>query len=396
MECIGFPASALSEAERAKAEAIMASQPEGALLSLRLYPNRDLLSNEESIGSGMMAIFSPDARVDPTLLSEELFQRMAVVKIPACASVKHKLNAAYFGSCAEAIRGAVDQFPTQALDAEVRNPRSNKELKPWASELGGTRSFAGIFEGTDPENPRIKDYYVVARGTVPLIGAELKRHLAQAPCTWRELVGSEAWARELGYGTYASRRNIYRNIANVAEACAVEVGRVDDIGAKLLDGDHAPPEMAVPDWEQSTNSIREVVYKGKPAVAVCYGVVPAEECLASEGRRFFVASNPYDGIAVFELSHHEPVLDSMALPADTGRKPAAAAASSATQHHSTEGMVWDGPQKVNSDLNVDAWNPIGAPFKDAMKQQFGWNSERAIQRLVPIAVKLYNDALIRT
>lgn len=392
MECVGFPVSALSAEQKARAEAFIASQPAGDLLSLRLYPNMDVTS-DDNVGSGMMAIFSPSAKVDASILSDSLFQVMVAAHIPPCNGPA-KLRDDYFASCASIIRGAVDQFPPQPPHMGVRIPSNNKERNVWAPELGGPGSFAGVYSKIDAENHRNKQYYIVARGTVPLVATEIRRRIGAEQPTYRELLDNDEWASLLSYGTTTSRRNVLRSVQNVAEACAVEIARGEDVLANIKDPNLAAPFLALPDWEQHTHSIRDITYLGKRAVAVCYGVVPAADCLRSKDQRFFVASNPYDGISLYELNNFAAVRDALALPSDTGRQKPVSELKGRFEGR-TEGIVWEGDANASHpDLHPEAFKPMGAAFKEAMTS-FGWITSDHIEKLVPVAVKVWNDSLVR-
>jgi hypothetical protein len=396
MECVGFAESALSAEQKARAQAFVASQAEGDLLTLRLYPNVDF-TNDESVGSGMMAIFNPSATVDASILSDSLFQIMSVIAIPSCNGPA-KLNDQYFASCAKSVLEAVDQFPVQPPRMEVRVAKNNAEREVWAPELGGQGSFAGVFSKIDAENHRLKNYYVAARGTVPLIATDIRRRIAAEKPTYREMLNQPEWAKLIGYGTTTARRNIQRTMHNVAEACAVEIVQKDDLWPALKNPNHAPPVMTEPDWEQQTYAIREITYQGKPAVALCYGVVPAADCLNAQEKRFFVVSSPYDGIAMYELNNFAAVNAAIALPADTGRMRAVSelVGKKFDVASRTDGLVWEGDAKMaHPDLHPEAYKPMGAAFKEVMTS-YGWAERDVIERLIPVAVKVWNDSLVRT
>ncbi len=396
MQCIGFPESSLSADQRARAQAFVDSQSADDLLALRLYPNVDVATHgDDSVGSGMMAIFRPGAKVDASILSDALFQVMAVTAIPRCNGAA-KLKDEYFAACAPNIKSAVDQFPPQPPRLEVRVAKNNSERDVWAPELGGPGSFAGVFSRIDPENPRLKDFYVAARGTVPLVAADIRKRIAADQPTYRDLLGNTEWSELVTYGANAARRNVQRAMQNVAEACAVEVARGEDLGAALKNPDHAPPFRATPDWEQQTHAIREITYEGKPAVALCYGVVPSADCLRAQDRRFFVVGSPYDGLSLYELNNFCAVRDALALPADTGRKRSAADLVGVKHDGRSDGLVWESKGDAGShpDLHPEAFKPMGAQFKEAMTS-FGWNTCDMVERLVPVAVKVWNDGLTR-
>ncbi len=342
----------------------------------------------------MVAIFAPNATVDSTVVGDNMFQLMAVSKIAPFDGAKDE----FFESRMSALKNAIDQFSPTPVSSKVRNRKTNKEVDVWAPELGGSGSFVGIYSKLQ-EDHRTKDYFVAARATVPLIVQDLKREIQAEKPTYIDLVTGEEWSRKIQYGINVARRNVFRSIANAAEACNVQVTRMDDIFAKLKDASHAPPEMAVPEWEQTTHAILPIAHMGKPAVMFTYGVVPSSECLLLKDQHFFVASNPFDGITLFNLTRHEQIESSGGIPADTGRKIAPEKLSKNANAFvgRTHGIVWDGSSKSkaeHADLHIDAFKPVGAEFKEAMKGM-GWSPEDHVGKLVRVAVKIYNPELKR-
>jgi hypothetical protein len=186
-----------------------------------------------------------------------------------------------------------------------------------------------------------------------------------------------------------ANRNLGRMLANAAEACGVEVPRRDEICAHLIDSNHLQPEIAVPDVEQRTHTIATMAFEGKPAVGLSYGVVLGDDCY---GERFLLVASQYDGIISFPLSDYAAVTRAMALPADTGRKVAAAELPIGAQHYEgrTKNVFWEGGSKTHPDLHVGAFNSISTPaFREGMKQ-LGWKAEDREARLVPLAVKIFH------
>lgn len=389
IEYVGLSPNSLSAEAKQRLESFVGTaNRDNKLLGVRVFPNFDAVGEE--LPSGVVAIYSPDARVDATLLSDDLFQVMAVTKImpPSNAAGAD----AYFASKLTAIQGAVDQTPPkdQTVRESIRKPGSNKERQPWAPQLGGRGAFAGIYSCVEDGDTRNKDYFLVARATVPDYVNDLKREVAVKQPTYRDLI----YGDQVHFGKNVARRNVYRILSNLAESCEVGIVRMDDLLAKLPNADCAPCEMAVPDWEHMSHSITAVEYAGKPAVAVSYGVVPANECLADE--HFFVVANPYDGISRFPITNHEDVKAAIGLPIDTGRKTAPAQLVGAqVPQERMKGVTWESsPNSLNSssskshpDLHQDAFRPLGKEFKAAMRDM-GWNPEHHVDRLVPIAVKI--------
>jgi len=394
IECVGFDKPNAQQLEKVKA--IIESQAPGDLLAVRLFPNLDM-TNEEEMPSGMQLIFKPSAKVDPTLISSNLFQVFAVSKIHSEQPLKDE----YFAS--KSLKDAVDQFPAQPLKADIRSLKTNVEKQAWAPELGGPGSFVGVYSKAKDGDFRNKDYFIAARGTVPLLVKDLRQRIASQPqgVTFRDLMNKEEWRNLLGYAEQGARRNVFRTIANAAEACAVNVQRIDDNYAHLADPNHAPPEMAVPDWEQSNFSIRSGTYKNKPAVLVSYGVVPAQDCLLLKDKLFFVVANPYDGVAAFRVTDHNKIQAAQGLPSDTGRKVAYANVPRNEQAYKgrMEGVAWDVPagtinSSVHFDLHPESHHAIGPLFKQSM-MHMGWDATDHVEKLVPLPLKIYNPELKR-
>jgi hypothetical protein len=391
VECIGFDKSKLTPEQKAKLTAFIESQPAGDLLALKVYSNLDTTS-EDDVPSGMVAVFRPDALVDPTLISDNMFQVMAISKVfPGESGIKD----GYFEGKEQALKLAVDQFAPMPASAKIHHKVTNREVEVWAPEMGGPGSFVGVYSKLH-EDHRTKDYFIAARATVPLMVQELKQDIIAEQPRYIDLVASDEWNRKVRYGVHVSRRNVFRAIANAAEACSVSVDRMTDISACLKDANHAQPEMAVPQWVQTTHGISTAVHDGKPAVLITYGVVPASECLLLKQNHFFVAASAYDGLVQFNLSNHKDIEEAGGIPADTGRKVAPEKLSEAESAFvgRSQGVVWDGKNARHVDLHVDAFKPVGPEFKGAM-QNMGWNPVEHVQKLVPVALKLYNPALKR-
>ncbi len=406
VECVGFDKKNLTPDQVSKLTAFVEAQPKGDLLALKVYSNLDTTSDEE-IPSGMIAVFAPSAIADPTSIPDNLFQVMAVSKIiPTEGSPK--MTDEYFESKLNDIAGAVDQFSPTPLSLKNRHDVTGKELAEWAPEMSAPGSFVKVCYSLHDDH-RTKDYYIAARGALPLVVQELKKKIATEKPTYMELVAGSAWGRQMQYAAYASKRNVFRMIANAAEACGVEVVRMDD-NAKLASPNHAPPEMAVPEWEQRTHTIAAITHENKPAVQITYGVVPASDCLLLEKNQFFVVSSPYDGIAVFDVKDHAKILAAGGIPADTGRKVSAeklmaslafsSSSSSSSNQKDLErgaGVTWDKkskPDEKHIDLHADAFKPVGAEFKESMKTA-GWNAENHVRMLVRVAAKIHNPQLRR-
>lgn len=381
IECIGgFKPSA----EQLRKIDAFVREAGDALLQLRLFPSLDTTSLDD-LPSGMMAIMAPDAKVNAALISDQLFEGLAAVRVAATPDMKEKQ---LLKRATASLQEAVQQTPPkeQRFAGEVRSSK-NRDTRQWAPELGGPGSFLGIYSQLQADH-RNKDYWIVARSTVPAYVRDVKAAMVKEQPTYRDLVQGDQWVRRLSFGADGANRNLCRMLANCAEACGVEVTRRDEICAFLKDANHLQPEVAVPDVEQHTHTMQTVGFQGKPAVALSYGIVFADECYRD---KLLLVSNPYDGIIGFPISDYNAVERAMGLPTDTGRKMAAADLPIGSQHFAnrTKGVMWEGGGETHPDLHSNAFNSISSSaFREAM-QQLGWNAADREDRLVPLAVKIY-------
>lgn len=395
IECIGFSASTLTQAQRDTLHAYASSQPAGDLLGIRLYAGFDC-ANADALPKGMVCFFAPQAKVDSSVIDDNLFQVTAAARVYGA-----KLSDTHFESRLDAVGEAVEQRPAARFDASVRTQHGtmkSSDRRAWAPELGGPDSFVGVYARYQDDDMRSKHYYVVGRGTVPDYVRDLKATIHEKSPTYRDLVSNPEWVRRVGIGADAARRSVYRGLCNVAAACEVEIPRTDEICSHLASVDHAHPEVAVPDWTQSTYAIRSCAFKGKPAVALHYGVVAAADAARLADEQFHLISNPYDGIYVFRISQHDKLAAASGVPADTGRlmrgpPPSAAQLAEAVPEARLRGVTWEGRGKtasaaVHPDLHPEAFKPVDAAFRDAMKS-VGWNPEHHVQRLIPVAIKIW-------
>lgn len=383
IEWVGIESDSLNAQQHTKLEAFVRNAGPG-LLGLRIFPNFDALSNE--MPSGMVAIYSPDARVDASTLSDDLFQVMAVKQVNAPVAQAAEADA-YFNERLPRIQAAVAQTPAtnEMIRETTRKPTSNKDTHPWAPQLGGRGAFAGVYSSARDGDTRNKDYFFVVRAGIPNFVADLKKDLAVKQPTFRDLMHGDPWNKRIHFARNAASRNACRILANLGEACEVSVLRMEDLDAKRAHPDAAKPEMAISDWEHVTHSVEMIDWEGKPAVAVSYGVVPSHTCLID--KQFFVVANPYDGISRFPLSNVDDLQSSIGLPIDTGRKMTAAQLVGAPIPESRlQGVTWEG-EGQHPDLHQDAFRPLGKEFKAAMRQM-GWNPEHHVDRLLPIAIKI--------
>ena len=403
VSCVGIRESDLTADQVSKVNAFVAAQPPGDLLQVQLFPNFDATS-EENNPSGMVAIFSGDAIADPTVLGDDLFQTTAVSKI--IPQYNQKIDDEYFSGMKQEVLEAVTQFPAEPISGRVHNRHTNKEIKAWSPELGGDASFVGIYSKLRADH-RSKDYFVVGRGTAPLYVSDVKKAIGSAveKPTYLQLLNDDKWCDFVGAAQEASRRNVFRGMLNVAESCGVEIMRTDDVtnGASHVNADLAPPEMAVPEWVQPTNTIRNVTFQHKPAVAISYGVVPIENCYQLDQSHFFVVANPYDGISLFDMTRTEDMKRMIGLPADTGRSlaPETISTNASEYKDRLQGIVWEHSSESalvgaehHVDLHPSAFRPVEGEFQQSMRGM-GWNPEHHVQRLVCVLAKIYNPDMRR-
>jgi hypothetical protein len=381
IECVaGFKPSA--EQQRKLGAFVKEAGP--ALLQLRVFPSLDTTSSDD-LPTGLLAIMDPSARVNVSLISDQLFEGLAAVRVPTHPDLKEKQLRK---NALAQLQSAVQQTPAKEVRfaGDVRS-RKNTDLKAWAPELGGPKAFLGVYSQLK-EDHRSKDYWIVARSTVPAYVADVKGDIVKGAPTYRDLMQGDEWTSLLSFGAHGADRNLGRLLANGAEACGVEITRRDEICAFLKDANHMPPEIAVPDVEQHTHAIQTVAFRGKPAVALSYGVVFANETFSD---KLFLVANPFDGIIGFPISDYASVESAMGLPTDTGRKMDAASLPLGAAHYEgrTEGVLWEGGAATHPDLHADAFNSVSTPaFREAMTQ-LGWNASDREDRLVPLAVKIW-------
>jgi hypothetical protein len=350
--------------------ALLAKNTPG-LVRLECYPNVDVASE---VPSGVVLFMDPNARVDPSLISNELFQVLCVSRVRGSAD-DARFERADIGA-------AVPQF-------SAHPPSAAADTQAWDAELGGRDAFVGAYFQLRPDH-RTKDYYIAARGTAPLVVQDLKRRLSVLPeaerPTYGELVGDSQWSAALRNGAHMAQRNVRRAVATLADACGVQVRVCSDVSAHTVDEHYAPPDRAEPEWEQPLHSIASVIVDGRPLVALYNGVAPREHCQLLGDGRFFVCGNPSEGISVFQLaSAAAPATN--ALPVDTGKQQQQQQQQS---HAIASGLVWEGAE-------APAYAYQSATDKRFLRcmKECGWDAEEHVQKLVPVAAKLYNPNVRR-
>jgi len=399
IRCIGFDASTLYPEQRKRLNAFVAGHKPGTLMELHVYPNVDTTA-EESVPTGMVAHYTPEATVDAGALSDSLFEHLNVVMLtPSETGPASKFDDEFFSRNARNLPEGVQQFSDAPLEGSMRRVETNKDDRAWEAELGGKNSFVGAYWRYRDDSMRNKDYYLVARSTVPQVVKDYKLAAAQTKPTYQDLVSHPEWIRRTGFGINGAERNTNRLLAAAAETFGVQVLRVNDEFSHLESANHDPVEMAVPDWSQKTHSIRQGTLNGRPAIALSYGVVPANECATGTGGtddQFYVVANPYDGMYAFPISNIAHLRAAGGLPVDTGRTVPVERipVDDATPYRGrTDGVVWEGNNN-NADMHPDAFRKVDAAFKASMKNM-GWNAEHQAGRMIPVGVMISNAQLIR-
>jgi hypothetical protein len=295
-------------AQEAKINAFVQSQPKDALLELRVYPNFSA-SVEDDLPTGMAAIFSPDAKVDPSIISDSLFQVFAVNKVRGTHTDAH------FESRAEDVNATIaDLNKADSVNLSARKTKNNKDVEVWHASIG-PGAFLKVFSKIH-DNHKTKDYFIAGRATVGQAVQDVKDMVLQKKPTFRQLLRSDEWTNVLHWTSNASRRNLCRAMVQLAEACEVAINRMPDVHAKPAHADAAVPEMAIPDWEHTTHNLVETAYNGKPAVMLTYGVVPSQECARAEEQKHFLVAADAREIPIYRMTKHQLVMASVAVPAD--------------------------------------------------------------------------------
>ena len=344
IHCSGSPCC---DADRAKLRILVESAPDMVAISTHAT-----LELEGDHNSGSVMYFDPAATVDASLISDRLWETLAVSRVKQGYRGDAPADAHFAGKAAtlrEAFGSGAKPPSALRAAADMRDPKSNTDARPWRAELGGPGSFAGPFYAPNAEDHRRRDYFIVARGTVPQLVQDLKEAIAREAPTYRDLLMNEEWRKRMDNGTYVAERNVQRNLVTAAAACQVSIARMNDVGSKLASPDHALPERAIPEWQQQTYSIAAAMYGGKPVVAMYNGVarvVPAAPVA-------YVAANPQHGVYAFPISGD-----------------AAASTLVPTALHSA--------QKSTTSI------------RSVMKTA-GWNAEHPIALLVPLALVEYKE-----
>jgi hypothetical protein len=374
----------LNDEAKRKLNAFIKAHPEGDILEVRVFPNFDATGDETP--SGMQIIYSTRAKVDGPSLSPKLFETVAVSKIVGPAE---RLKDAHFEKQLSEIAESVSQQPEKRINETMRSPKNNKQLDQWSAELSGPGAFAGVYSQLRDDH-RTKDYYVLTRSTIGAYVRDIQQLAEEERPTYGDLVyGNGQWKKRMTFGTEMARANVCRAIANIEEAAGIRISAKEPDLLYFRNEGEGHPELAVPDWEQQTHSVRQTIFKGRPAVLVSYGIVPSEDL---SSKKFFVIAGPRDGVNVFEINAQNNRLPG--VPSDTGRKVALEKIQVNTIDPSlVQGIVWEGKAAADAahpELHEDAHKPVDKTFKELMRSA-GWNPEDHIQKMIPVAAKLWNE-----
>lgn len=255
------------------------------LLQLQVFSNVDT-SDEDALPVGVAMIMRADAAVDPTLLSDSLFETLTL----------------------NPVRGGGGDFSTLAVNSSVEGQRADgsvvgrdlREAKVWENELGSQGAFVGAYATLRADHVT-HDYYIAARGTAPQLIRDLKRGKT-AGITYAQLVDAPIWIN----ARYMAGRNVKRNVAQAAASCGVAIDRDLDRGACVAHPSHAQPEMALPTHVQTSHSVQKTIFEGKQAA-----VVLANGVIVGEGIEQVIIAGP---VNLFSFQVTRP---KVAVPATT-------------------------------------------------------------------------------
>jgi len=357
----------------------VSAQPPTSLVAVKVFPNFST-SREDDTPNGMIAYYNPEARVDAGVLPEALFQVMQYVKVPG--------KSESFEVSTENVNAALDQTPQNRFNDAVRHRYGsikNKDRSYWNPEVGGRDGFAGVFK-INSEDGRQHDYYVTARGTVPQYVAQFKKMVAEKTPTWNDLERSPEWIHHVAFGVDGAKRNAGRAMAQIAEACTMDVCRTDDARAYITNPNIMHPETVIPDATHPTHSIASGHLDGNAVVAIYYDVIPLHDCIMQKDAPIFVAAGPYDGLYGFPIGKHDKLVIAGGLPASSGRTVTTAE----SLPRVSSDFVWEGKNARHADLHQEAFRVIDKNFRKQMNA-LGWRTKDMVQRMVPVAVKLYAD-----
>ncbi len=298
----------LSADQKAKLETLATTS--SGLVGINCFSNFEI-SDDEALPVGMAMYFDTAAIADSTLISDNLFEVMAVSKIIE-GPYEQTMDDKHFSG----IGSTIEQHSLYPPALGVVNAR-RMEIKPWENELGGLHSFVGAYYAL-AENHRDKDYYLIAQGTAPQVVQDLKNEIQTKQPTYGDLLYNSEWQCKMTNAASLCKRNVQRNLARAAMEKSVSIRRDKDRFVSLVAADHAAPEIALCDYQQVTHSIKPVMFQGKQTVAFYNGVVPKDDIK----NNVYVAGKPSDSIYMFPMTKTEvvapvaPTVNTKGLTAD--------------------------------------------------------------------------------
>ena len=388
---IGISKDSLSENDLEKLTLLVENTP--GLVGMNVYPNIDC-SSDEDIPSGISLYMDPTVKVDPTLISDRLFETRVVAKVLKGPKDK-ELDDAHFK--AVNIHQSVDQHPVDGPRPSMREA-GGKEVEQWSSELGGPGAFLGSFYEADADDHDVHTYYLMAQGTVPLLVQDFKQEIAERAPTFGDLAMRGEWTKRAANLGYTAHRNVCRNLANLAADSQVSIRREPDVGARdaILSPHQGLPMRAAPEFSQATHTISTGLYNGQPVVVMYNGVVPRQVAQRQGNGPFFVSSNPSTGVYKFHLSKQA---DLPAIPTSMRKNSSPSTSSSDKKRIQSRlrKVTWEqqDAHPMHNDILPNAYHKMDRGFKSTMKQA-GWDSESSQPTLMtPLQVKLYHTGIRR-
>jgi hypothetical protein len=356
INCVGFSSKDLSKEQKDAINRIFASQKDKGLVGMEIFKNFHV---QNDIPTGLRLHYKSSAKIDASVLPDNLFERVAAVKV---------LNAPVTTDQNVLLSVAPQDPPVKLrLTEDVRHPRKNTDTRHWVNELGGIGSFVGLFNHIDPLDPRKTEHVLLARSAPVQYTKDLKSKIRKNPnMTYNDLFNDSL---QLTAGENFAERNINRNLLQAAQALGTSIPFVSDVHSS------APVrvELAVPDWSVSTCSL--VRNTMNDTVTLNYGVIPAQS-VQSEA---FIIGSPYDGVYVFPLKLRQNTREAGGVPVDTGM--------AKTQAPPMISQCIVSENAVAQHMSA----PIDNDFKEAMKQ-YGWKAEDTMTRMLPVAVKVWSTS----
>lgn len=382
-----------------------------SLIRGRAFVNMDAGRDLSSAPAGVMTLHKPKEPVNPELISDSLFQYLAVAPIIHPEDLGYEYDDAYFQNekTFARLNEAVPQFGGNAFSiVKHRSRRDNRDINAWEAELGQDNACAGIYKMVH-ENGIDTEYCVLVRAGSPFACNELKAMVAKRadgpnPMTWEEFDRCD----ETSAVRANAQNNALRLAYNVALACAVNIPRIQDGEAHTKNGSQPWRSTADP---QRVSSVEEIYHQSIPnggrAIAVFNEVTSSNRVCDTH----HVMGSCADNVLQFCTVGLNP--RDVALPCTTGRKTALPqngqviadqvnADDKLKRRHAklSKRFIWEGKDEVpfHPDIQPESHytaNPRrDRAFVDAMAS-LGWDHKRGFNVMYPVAVKLSNPFLKR-